>query len=170
MSDTNDRTQNVTLWDALKNKAVSVITDGLLERLAVDANITGGNFHLQPFAPKMDFDTTGVVTNTTTWDTLVDVTATEGKLDFVALSAGSSNYEVRLTIDAVVVYTIAMADLSAIGLSNATNVEIWAETADKNFRYHPEVPVDFTTSLKIEVRATVATPTVKHLIAWREVS
>ena len=39
MADTNDRTQNVTLFDNAKSKNVSVITDGSLERLAVDADV-----------------------------------------------------------------------------------------------------------------------------------
>lgn len=42
MADTNDRTQNVTLFDNAKNKNVSVITDGAIERLAVDTTVTGG--------------------------------------------------------------------------------------------------------------------------------
>jgi len=42
MVDTNDRTQNVTLFDNAKNKNVSVITDGAIERLAVDTTVTGG--------------------------------------------------------------------------------------------------------------------------------
>jgi len=40
MSDLNDRTGNVNIWDDAKAKAVSVVTDGAVERLAVDAKIT----------------------------------------------------------------------------------------------------------------------------------
>jgi hypothetical protein len=165
MGDINDLTQNVTLWNNAKGKNVSVITDGSEERLAVD--IQGGTFQLQPFSPVTDVDTTGVVTNTSTWDTLVNVTSTQGKLDFIACVAGSSGYRVRVTADGDEVFDLAMSDLSTLGLSNATNVPIWAETADKNFRYHPNIEVDFTDSLKVEVKAVTGTPTVKHLITYR---
>ena len=43
MADTNDRTQNVTLWNDAKGKNVSIITDGATERLAVDASVTTDN-------------------------------------------------------------------------------------------------------------------------------
>jgi len=45
---------------------------------------------------------------------------------------------------------------------------MWAEVANKNFRYHPNVPVDFESSLKIEVRATSATPLLKSIVHYRE--
>jgi hypothetical protein len=60
-----------------------------------------------------------------------------------------------------------MADLNAIGLTNATNVNIWAETALKNFRYRPLEPVDFTDSLKIEAAMTTGTGTIFYLINHR---
>ena len=37
MADQNDYTQNVNIWNDAKSKAVSIITDGAIERLAVDA-------------------------------------------------------------------------------------------------------------------------------------
>lgn len=40
MADTNDPTQNVAIWDDTKGKNVSVITDGSVERLAVDASVS----------------------------------------------------------------------------------------------------------------------------------
>jgi len=49
MPDINDLTQNVNIWDEAKAKAVSIITDGLTERLAVetvlnnDSNIVTGH-------------------------------------------------------------------------------------------------------------------------------
>ena len=168
MADTNDLTQNVTLFDNAKAKNVTVITDGANERLAVDADISGGNFQLQPMEPVVVVDTTGVTTNASTWDTIVNFTG-EGRLDFVALSSTLSSYRVRVTIDAVEIFDLAMSDLNALGLSNATNVPLWAETADKNFRYHPTDSGDFITSLKIEVMSVTATPVVKSLISYRKV-
>ena len=40
MGDLNDEVQNTALCDSTQQKNVSVITDGLVERLAVDANAT----------------------------------------------------------------------------------------------------------------------------------
>ena len=168
MSESNDKTQNTTLYDELGNE-VGVILDGSIYRLQVEAQLTADtSFQLQAFNPKSDFDSTGISLNTSTWDTLLEITTTRGKLDFIAMSGASSQYEVRITVDSVVFVTIGMPDLSAIGLSNATNVEMWAETADKNFRYSPNDPVDFVDNLKIEVRALTATPNLKHLILYRE--
>lgn len=154
-------------------------TDGITKaevntnnRLLVEAQLAAGGdnpiFVLQPFTPYVEIDSTGVALNTSTWNTILNITDTGGKLDFIGIAGTLSTYEIRLTVDSVVIFTLSMADLSAIGLSNATNVEMWAETADKNFRYHPNVPVDFTDNLKIEVRATTGTPIVKYLIHYRE--
>lgn len=167
MADLSDQTQDVAVWNEARTKAVSVITDGSVERLAVDADITGGNFDLQPFTPKVSFDAAGV-TITTAWTTILNVTATEGKLDQIACVVNSSNYQVRLTVDSVVIFTITMANLSALGLSNGTNIEMWVETADKNFRYHPNVPVDFTLNLKVEVSMTSGSGTLYYITHHRE--
>ena len=163
MADTNDLTQNVTLFDNAKSKNVTVVTDGATERLAVDT----GAFQLQPFAPVVDFDSTGVSLNTSTFTTILNVTSTEGKLDFIGMAGASSSYRVRLTVDAAEVFDLAMSDLNAIGLSNAINVPIWAETALKNFRYHPNIEVDFTDSMLVEAQAITGTPNLKHLITYR---
>lgn len=167
MADLSDQTQNVNIWDDAKSKAVSVVTDGAIERLAVDANITGGNFDLQPFTPKVNFDAAGVAI-TTSWTTILNITGKEGKLDQIACVVNSSNYQVRVTVDSVVIFTITMANLSALGLSNGTNIEMWVETADKNFRYHPNVPVDFTDNLKVEVSMTSGSGTLYYITHHRE--
>jgi len=168
VADLNDLTQNVNIWNDDKSKSVTVTTSGAKELLDVLSVIDPDSaFNLQAFNPLSDYDTTGVVTNITTWDTLVDVTSTRGRLSFIAMVSGTSNYEIRITIDAVVFITISMADLSTLGLSNATNVEMWVETAGKNFRYSPKEPVDFTDSMKVEVRSTSATPTVRHMVLYK---
>lgn len=141
-------------------------------RLKVEAQLSAGGdnpiFVLQPFTPFVEINSTGVTLNTSTWNTILDITDTGGKLDFIGIAGSLSTYEIRVTVDSVVIFTISMSDLSAIGLSNATNVEMWVEVADKNFRYHPNAPVDFTSNLKIEIRATTGTPTAKYLIHYRE--
>lgn len=171
MGDLVDRNNDVSIHKSGEpNTPIHVAQDPSgLWRLYVEAFIDPDSaFNLQAFAPKVDFDSTGINLNVSTWDTLLNVTGVRGKLDFIATVGASSLYKVRLTVDGTEVFDIAMADLSAIGLSNAANVEMWAETADKNFRYRPNVPVDFTDSLKVEVIATSATPLLKHLIMYRE--
>jgi len=167
-----DDTIDVNITNDAGNKKVTVTTDASKERLDVDAKLSASDltFQLSAFTPKLDFDSTGISLNTSTWDTLIDITSTEGKIDFiVASSPTSSNYRVRLTVDSVEIFDLAMSDLSSLGLSNATNTEIWAETADKNLRYRPNIPVDFTTGFKFEAKATSATPTLRHLIMHREI-
>jgi len=166
MADLNDLTQNVNIWDDAKSKSVTVTTDGAKERLDVSLG-AANEFQLRAFSPVVDFDSTGVSLNTSTWNTLLTVTG-EGKLDFIACVGASSAYRMRLTVDGTETFDIAMSDLSAMGLSNATNVPLWAETADKNFRYNPNEPVDYATSLKIEAKAVTATPLLKYLITHRE--
>ncbi len=63
-----------------------------------------------------------------------------------------------------------MADLgSGIGLGNATNVPLWAETANKNFRYSPKQGGDFTDSFEVLAKATTTpTGTVNWLVNYRE--
>ena len=146
-------------------KDVTVTTDGSKERLDVSLG-ADNEFQLQAFTPVVTFDSAGVAL-TTSWSTLLDYSATGGKLDFIACSVGSSNYKVRLTIDGVEIFDIKMSDLNTIGLTNAVNVNIWAETALKNFRYRPLISVDFNTSLKIEAAMTTGTGTLFYLINYR---
>jgi hypothetical protein len=168
MSDDSNVTSNFTIWNEDGTKAVTTTTDGSDERLDVDSTIVGGTFQLQAYTPVFTFDGTTGEALTTSWTTLLDVTSTSGKMDFIASSLGSSNYKVRLTVDGVETFDIAMATLNTIGLANATNVEIWAETANKNFRYHPNQPIDFTTSLKVEAAMTTGTGTLYYMIIHRE--
>jgi len=141
-------------------------------RLQVTAQLEAGGtnpvFTLQPFVPVVNYDSSGTSIDSATFTSFLSVTGTEGKLDFIACAGLTSNYRIRVTIDGTQIYDIAMSDLNAIGLANATNVELWAETANKNFRYRPNIPVDFTTSLLVEGKATGATLTLYYLIAHRE--
>lgn len=173
MADLNDLTQNVNIWDDDKQKSVTVTTDGAKQRLDVEATLVaaGGQpvFSLQPFVPVMPYNSAGQAL-TTSWTTLLDYSGTEGKLDFIAAATGTSNYKIRLTIDTVEVFDISMADLNAIGLTNAVNVNIWAETALKNFRYRPLHPIDFVDSIKVEAAMTTGTGTMYWLINYRTIS
>jgi hypothetical protein len=166
MADLNDLTTNVNIWNDAKTKAVTVTTDGAKERLDVQALIEGGTFSLKPFVPVVAYDSSGTAL-TTSWTTIVNYTGGEGRLDFISCALGASTYKVRLTVDGTEVFDIAMSDLNILGLTNAVNVNIWAETALKNFRYRPLAPIDFTTSLKIELAMTTGTGTAYWLVNYR---
>ena len=166
-----DDEEHVSIHDSTSTpsnlKPITSTVDGAKRRFDVDSKISGGVVGVNPFTPKGDFDVVGAVTNTSTDVTLLSVTG-RGKLDFIVVAGGNSNYEVVLVVDTVEVLRIKMSDLAALGLSNATNVSIWAEQANKNFRMHPNEGVDFTASFAIKVRATsTPVPTLKHLIAYR---
>ena len=168
MADQNDLTQNVTLWNNDKSKNVSTITDGAVERLAVDATATiVDNESPTRYQLRSDFNATGVALNTATDTELFSYTG-DGVLDFVAIAGSTATYEVTIEIDGTERIRITMAELASIGLSNATNVDMWAETANKNFRYHPQ-NIGFATSFTILAKA-LATPlaNVSHLILYRE--
>lgn len=167
MADIDNPTNDITIWNDAKTKAVTITTDGIYERLDVSLG-SSLSFSLAAFTPKTSVDATGVSLDLVTWSTLLDVTSTSGKLNFIACAGSTSNYRIRLTVDSNIVYNVSMSDLNNIGLANATNVEIWAETANKNFRYHPKTPVDFTTSLKVEALSTSSSPTLTSYISYRE--
>ena len=165
-----DITENITLWSNDKGKEVTVITDGSDERLAVDALLTGGNFQLQPFTPKSDISVANIALNVSTDTSLKLVTSTTGKVAFIAIAGSNASFEIAIKIDGVETSRITMAELgSGLGLSNATNVPIWVETANKNFRFHPTEAVDFTSSFEVISKATgTPTPTVNWVVMWRE--
>ncbi|GAF98347.1 unnamed protein product, partial [marine sediment metagenome] len=128
----DDRTDNVSIADSENTKIVDIITDAFAkERLAVDAFLTGGNFQLQPFVPEFHYTVTPVALNTSTDVTLQSETSI-GKIDFLCVAGSNANFEVALEVDGIEVLRIPMDDLGTLGLSNATNVPIWAETANKN--------------------------------------
>ncbi len=169
MADLNDPTQNVTIWDDDKGVNVNVITDGSIERLAVDANVSGGVI-FQKLIPKTDFDANGPSVDGPT--TLLSVTAT-GKLDFISLNGSNSNYSVKIIIDGTDYLDIELSDLSDLGLtaSNATSFPFFTTTASKNFVFHPFQPIDFETSFAIELEDEGnPKPSVSWFISWGEVA
>lgn len=168
MADQNDLTTNVALYQEGKTVSVTTETDGSKERLHVDTNISGGVI-VQKFSTQGEAEVdTAVTLNTSTDVTLLEITA-EGKLDFVAVnSATSSNFEIAIVIDGVERFRLSMAGLNTLGLTTPDNVPLWADTAGKNFRYHPNEGDDFATSFKILAKATVATPSVFWAVKYRE--
>jgi hypothetical protein len=168
MADQNDPTQNVTIWNNAKGKNVDVITDGAIERLAVDATATIVNDESPTrYQLKTEFDATGV-TVTSAADVVLDSYTGDGVYAFFACSAGSSGYEITIEIDGTERIRITMQELNDIGLANATNVPLWAETANKNFRYHPSPEIGFTTGFRILAKATSANVLIKYLSMYKE--
>jgi len=172
MADDNNVTDNASIWDELGDRAVTVTTDGAKERL--DCNMDGSEVIISDsesatkYQMKTDFDAVGDLLNVTTDTVLHSVTGT-GTLDFVAVTGSNANFEITIEVDGVERIRITMAELSAIGLSNATNVPFWAETANKNFRYSPNIPVGYTASFRILAKSTGSPiATVKHLTLYRE--
>jgi len=172
MSDALILTENVTLFNPDGSKGVTVTTDGVKERL--DCNMDGSEIIVSDsesatkYQMKTYFDAIGLTLNTTTDDILFSTTGT-GTLDFVAITGSNANFEITVEVDGTERIRIAMGELAAIGLSNATNVPFWAETANKNFRYSPNIPVGYTTGFKILAKST-GTPlaSVKHMTLYRE--
>ncbi len=150
---------------------VTTTTDGAKELLDVSAKIIGGSFNLGAFTPKVNFSVANTVTNASTDTSILSVTG-EGKVDFIGIDGSNSNYEIILKVDGTEIFRIGMSTVgSTLGLTGATGLPLpmWTETANKNFRYHPNEGVDFTTSFEILVKAEgTPLPTVNFLITHRE--
>jgi len=171
MSDQNDLTTNVTLYDEAGNP-VDIILDGSIYRLACDVTgseiIVSDSESATKYQMQTDYDAVGTTLNTSTDEVLFSTTGT-GTLDFVAITGSNANFQIAIEVDGTERIRITMAQLSAIGLSNATNVPFWAEVANKNFRYSPNIPVGYTASFRILAKATGAPlATVDHLVMYRE--
>ena len=169
MSDSLDITPNVTLYDDAGNPVNIILTDGVY-RLAVDAQATiVNNESPTRYQLKTDYDASPGDTLNTSTDTTLYTYSGDGVLDFVSIAGSNANYEVAIEIDGTERIRIAMSDLgTTLGLSNATNVDMWVETANKNFRFRPS-EVGFTTGFTIKAKATSAVvPTVYHLVIFRE--
>lgn len=70
MADLNDLTQNINIWDDAKSKAVSIITDGSIERLAVDSKAKSEDIWQDlTFNGKAFITTTDVITISTITET-----------------------------------------------------------------------------------------------------
>jgi len=167
MADLNDLTQNVNIWDDAKTKAVSVITDGLVERLAVDATISADESPTK-YQIRQDFDTGGTQLINGVDSSLFVFTGT-GLLDFVGISGSTSNYLAVIKIDGVEQIRISMSDLGSLGLSNATNLPTWADTANKNYRFRPYIGSGFGTSFEILAEGDgPPEPSVNWIVTYRE--
>ena len=145
-------------------------TDGQTEASVTSNNRLQTQAYLEPFVAKSDYDTGNNYVSSGTYTSYINVTSTVGKIDFIGVVSNNSNYQVRLTIDGAEVYDISMTDLNTLGLANATNVEIWAESANKRFRHHPHVAMDFTNSFKLEAISTGTTVTTQWIVMYREAS
>jgi hypothetical protein len=169
MGDANDRTQNVTLWDNVKGKNITVTTDGAKERLDVDIGDTGVVDIRRP-NPKFDFATPGTsLTNGV--DTSIKTITAEGEIDFIQVVAKNSNYEMIFIVDGVETLRISQTQLGTIGLlsSNSTGIPIYAASASKIFSFHPFQPDHFTTSFEVQIKATSAGNTLDGwFIHWSE--
>ena len=171
MSDQNDLTTNVTLYDESGNP-VGLILDGSTYRLACNMDgsevIISDSESATKYQMQTDYDAVGVALNQAT-DTVIFSDTGTGTLDFVAITGSNANFQIAIEIDGTERIRISMAQLAAIGLSNATNVPFWAEVANKNFRYSPNIPAGYTTGFRVLAKAVSAQlPTVDHLILYRE--
>lgn len=169
MADLNDQIQNTAITDATQQKNVDVITDGSTERLAVDANVSGG-ITIEQFSPKFDYSATSVsLTNGV--DYSIKSNAAKGTLDFIQIICKNSNYETIIKIDGNERLRISQSDLGTIGLlsANSTTIPIYAASASKIFAYNPSSPDDVTTSFEILIQATSSGNTLDGwFIHWNE--
>jgi len=170
MADLNDLTQNVNIWDDAKSKAVSVITDGSTERLAVDVSGTVDiDYDESPtkYQLKTDYDATGTSVASSP-DTTLYTYSGSGVIDLVAVNClTSANWGVDIIIDGTSRLRITMPDLgSQLGLTDS-NFDVVAQTANKQFRWKPS-QIGFTTNFTVKAYATGATVTLEHLILFRE--
>jgi hypothetical protein len=168
MADISDRSLDVSIHNPSDvTKAVTTTTDGAKERLDVDASISSDDSPTK-YELGTYYNASGVTVTSAADVELLGYTGA-GVLDFIAAVAGSSGYEIAIYTDGVERLRINMNDLgSNLGLANATNVPLWVETANKNFRWHPPTQVGFKTSFSIKARATGANVTISSLILYRK--
>jgi len=172
MADLNDLTQNVSIHNDVTNADVDTINDAGVERLQVhiqeDATIAiTSDESLTKFQLKTDYDATGTSVASSP-DTLLYTYSGAGVIDLVAVnSTTSSSWGIDIRVDGTSRLRIKMADLgSALGLTNS-DFTVVAETANKQFRWHPS-QIGFTTSFSIYAYATGSTVTLNHLVMFRE--
>lgn len=169
MADITNPTTNATIFggdNPALAKAITSTTDGSKERLDVDAYISSDDSPTK-YTLGTSYDTTGVSVSTTDV-TLFEYTSGAGVIDFIATSAGNSTYEIAIYTDTVQRFRMTMGELgSDLAVANATNVPLWVETANKNFRWNPPTQVGFEGSFKIVARSTTGTNTIKYLVMYR---
>ena len=170
MADINDPTLNVNIANDDNSKLVSVITDGAYERLAVDViGSVSIDYDESPtrYQLKSNYNATGTSVASST-DTILYTFTGAGVIDLVAVNClTSANWGVDIIIDGTSRFRISMSDLgSNLGLTSV-GFDVVAETANKQFRWHPQ-QIGFTTSFAVKAYATGTTVTLNHLIMFRE--
>lgn len=147
------------------------------DRLAVDANISGGSLSvgIARYRPRFSTITTATVLTTAADTRLLLVTA-DGQLDSISLNMSNANGILILKVDAVEVLRIGISDaasgtiydLGVVGAFVAVGCVIYARgTAHIIVQW--TAPVDFTTSFEVLGRATATTSTVRGLIVGHRV-
>jgi hypothetical protein len=170
MADVNDLSTDVSIHgNTAGNPAVDTVNDGTYERLAVDANVSGGVIIAQK-NPYFDYSAASVSLTNGVDYSVKSVTA-KGTLDFVQIVCKNANYEVAIKIDGTERLRISQGDLGTIGLlsSNSTSIPIYAASASKIFSFLPQTPDDFATSFEIIVQATSSGNSIDGwFIHWNE--
>lgn len=146
-------------------------------RLAVDANISGGSLSvgIARYRPRFSTITTATVLTPAADTSLLFVTA-DGQLDFISLNLSNANGILILKVDSVEVLRINISDVATgsiydIGVSGAF-VAVGCTIYDRSTSHIVitwAVPVDFTTSFEVLGRATATTSTVRGLIVAHRV-
>lgn len=155
-------TQEVSIWNKDETKAVSVITDGSTERLAVvskEEPVT--NYQL-----KSSVGTSGTSVSTT--DVTLYSFSGAGVIDYIGISENvSSLYEVAIVIDGTERFRITMDNLgNVLGLTDGA-APLWASIANKHFNYRP-AQIGFSSNFSVIARATSGTRTLYHIVLFRE--
>lgn len=114
-----------------------------------------------------NYNSTGVSVGTGA-DVVLYTYSGEGLIDYVGVAnATSSNYEVAIFVDSVERFRITMSALGSDLGQTAVGSIVWADTANKNFRYVPNGAVGFKTDFSIKGKSTTGTQTLKHIVLFR---
>ena len=170
MADINDLTQNVSIYPEGSSSPITSTTDGAKERL--DVNVAGSvaiDYDESPtkYQLKTNYNATGTSVASSP-DTTLYTYSGAGVIDLVAVnSTTSSGWGIDIEIDGTSRLRITMSQLgSDLGLTSV-GFDVVAETANKQFRWHPQ-QIGFTTSFTVKAYATGSTVTLNHLVMFRE--
>ena len=175
MADLNDLTQNVNIWNDDKSKAVDVITDGGIERLAVDSKVTGGSVSLARYRPRFFTSKTDITILTT--DTTLKSLDFDGQLSAISINTTNKQIEIIIEVDSTEIFRVQMADLNdgseyrlQIG-SDDIHFPIQVDDQGKHFflRYF-NTPPDVLTNLTVKAKSfSGGTETMQSIfIVYRE--
>ncbi len=173
MADITNPTANVTIFggdNPALAKAITSTTVDTKERLDVD--VTGSvsiDYDESPtrYQLKTNYNATGTSVASSPDTTLYTYTGA-GVIDLVAVNClTSANWGIDIYIDGTSRLRITMSQVgSDLGLTNGA-FDIVAETANKQFRWHPS-QIGFTTNFTVKAYATGSTVTLNHLVMFRE--